>query len=148
MSVIIGIDPHKSSHTAVAISADEQPWPACRSRLIGVRPHDCWRGRHRWMTSRRGRSSPRAGSASSSPNSSRRRRARRRRAPDPVGSGAVVGLDEGVEERPQRRVGHRLPGLRHCSESEPPGRLSTSGGGCPTVVGGPSEGWGSRCAVN
>jgi transposase len=25
MSVIIGIDPHKSTHTAVAISADEQP---------------------------------------------------------------------------------------------------------------------------
>ena len=27
--------------------------------------------------------------------------------PDPVGPGPAVGLDQGVEERPQRRVGHR-----------------------------------------
>ena len=48
MSVTIGIDPHKSTHTAVAVDRDEQP--LARLHVAGdqrVRPTVCWRGPNR-----------------------------------------------------------------------------------------------------
>ena len=38
MSVIIGVDPHKASHTAVAIGGDEPSWPRSRSAPLANRP--------------------------------------------------------------------------------------------------------------
>ena len=83
MQVIIGVDPHKASHTAVAIGDDEPSSAAVKVRgdaAAGRR--SCWRGRSR-SRSGRGRSSPRAGSAiccrsSSSPRARRSSMCRRR----------------------------------------------------------------------
>ena len=63
MTVIIGIDPHKATHTAVAIDGDEQPIARLRGRGGPVaRRSGCWRGRRRWARNGRGRSSPPTGS--------------------------------------------------------------------------------------
>ena len=51
-AVMIGVDPHKGSHTAVAIGAAEEPLGELRVRAAAVRPSGWWRGR------RRGRSGP------------------------------------------------------------------------------------------
>ena len=64
MSVIIGIDPHKSTHTAVAIDRDEHPLARLQVAADRARPSGCWRGRHRSARTGPGRSSPLAGSAS------------------------------------------------------------------------------------
>jgi hypothetical protein len=57
MTVIIGIDPHKSTHTAVAIDRDEQP--LARVQLVADRCQagGCWPGRNRWARTGAGRSS-------------------------------------------------------------------------------------------
>ena len=60
MSVTIGIDPHKSTHTAVAVDRDEQPVRAC-STLPAERRSDrpvCWPGPNRSTRTGCGRSSP------------------------------------------------------------------------------------------
>ena len=63
------------------------------------------------------------------------RRARRRRAPDAVGQGSAVGLDEGVEERRERRAGHghrraaplrAAPGARRGPHRGDPAAASTA----------------------
>ena len=51
-AVMIGVDPHKGSHTAVAIGAAEEPLGELRVRAARRRPSGCWRGR------RPGRSGP------------------------------------------------------------------------------------------
>ncbi len=45
MAVIIGIDPHKASHTAVAIDSDEQPLARLQLTAAGYQTSGCWRGR-------------------------------------------------------------------------------------------------------
>ena len=50
--VMIGIDPHKSSHTAVAIGPAEEPLGELRVRACASQAESCWRGR--WC----GRSGP------------------------------------------------------------------------------------------
>ena len=52
MAVMIGVDPHKGSHTAVAIGAAEEPLGELRVRATAPRPSSWWRGR------RHGRSGP------------------------------------------------------------------------------------------
>ena len=44
-AVMIGIDPHKASHTAVVISAAEEPLGELRVRACAARRSSCWRGR-------------------------------------------------------------------------------------------------------
>ena len=51
-AVMIGVDPHKGSHTAVAIGAAEEPLGELRVRAWPRRRSGCWRGR------RPGRSGP------------------------------------------------------------------------------------------
>ena len=58
MTVIIGVDPHKSTHTVVAIDRDERPLAGVQLVAEGVRPSGCWPGRNRWARSGPGRSSP------------------------------------------------------------------------------------------
>ena len=43
-SVMIGIDPHKGSHTAVALDAREQRLGQLRVRASGGRSTGCWSG--------------------------------------------------------------------------------------------------------
>ena len=108
MTVIIGIDPHKSTHTAVAIDGDEQP--LARLQVAADRCQTerllAWAAplgdERTWAIESAGGLGKLLAQQLVG-----RRRARRRRAADAVGSGAAVGLDEGVEERPQRRVVHR-----------------------------------------
>ncbi len=64
MTVIIGIDPHKASHMAVAIDDDERTLGSVRSGGSATDATACWRGPRRWGRSERGRSSPPTGSAS------------------------------------------------------------------------------------
>ena len=47
MTVIIGIDPHKSSHTAVAIGCDEQQLAEIKCEPPVSRQTDCWPGQSR-----------------------------------------------------------------------------------------------------
>ena len=42
-AVMIGIDPHKASHTAVAISAAEEPLGELRVRACAAQASSCWR---------------------------------------------------------------------------------------------------------
>ena len=51
-AVMIGADPHKGSHTAVAISPAEESLGELRVRACAGQAEQCWRGR------RRGRSGP------------------------------------------------------------------------------------------
>ena len=44
-AVMIGVDPHKASHTAVAISAAEEPLGELRYAPRLSRRSGCWRGR-------------------------------------------------------------------------------------------------------
>jgi hypothetical protein len=69
MQVIIGIDPHKASHTAVAVSGDEDELAGLRSARAVDSSTSCCPGR---LRSRRGRGRSRApkGSGSSSRSSS------------------------------------------------------------------------------
>ena len=69
MTVIIGVDPHKSTHTAVAIDRDERP--LARRRLVAERcqTSGCWPGRSRWARSGLGRWSQLGGWASCWPSS-------------------------------------------------------------------------------
>ena len=70
MTVIIGVDPHKASHTAVAISDSEHELGAQEGALrLPPGPSSCWRGRSRSRRGR-GRSSPPADSAICWPSSS------------------------------------------------------------------------------
>ncbi len=62
MTVIIGIDPHKATHMAVAIDGDEQAIARLEVRRIARRRNGCWRGLRRWVRNVRGRSSPPTGS--------------------------------------------------------------------------------------
>ena len=106
MTVIIGIDPHKATHTAVAIDGDEQPLARLQVAADrSTRPHGCWRGRHRWARTGRGRSSPPTGSGKLL---SQQLLAAGEHVVDvpPTLSARVrlLGLDEGGEERRQRRV--------------------------------------------
>lgn len=52
MTVMIGVDPHKASHTAVAIGADEAVLGQLRVRAAPLRRNGRWSGR------RHGRSGP------------------------------------------------------------------------------------------
>ena len=45
MTVIIGVDPHKSTHTAVAIDRDEHHSAGCRSTPTEARPNGWSQGR-------------------------------------------------------------------------------------------------------
>ena len=73
MAVMIGVDPHKGSHTAVAIDGDERGVRGDRgARRRRARSRSCWRGRPR-SRSGRGRSRVLAGSAICSRSSSSRR---------------------------------------------------------------------------
>ena len=47
MQVIIGVDPHKASHTAVAIGDDEHELARTRVRATALKPTSCWSGRSR-----------------------------------------------------------------------------------------------------
>ena len=47
-AVMIGVDPHKASHTAVAIDGRRSRWASCGSRLGRPRPGGWWRGRRKW----------------------------------------------------------------------------------------------------
>jgi hypothetical protein len=68
MSVIAGVDPHKASHTAVAIdtSEEEQARKKIRAGRSQVDQLMTWAERSR---AEPGQSSPRAGSATCSPSS-------------------------------------------------------------------------------
>jgi transposase len=46
--VMIGIDPHKSSHTAVAIGQVRSRWASCRCAPARPRPGSCWRWAREW----------------------------------------------------------------------------------------------------
>jgi hypothetical protein len=68
MSVIIGVDPHKATHTAVAIDRNEAELARARVRSTRKQVPQLLR----WaepLVSERGRSSPPAGSATCCPNS-------------------------------------------------------------------------------
>jgi hypothetical protein len=62
MAVMIGVDPHKGSHTAVALDDSEQPLGELRVRAAANQVEPCSGGRHR-SRSGRGRSTAPAGSA-------------------------------------------------------------------------------------
>jgi hypothetical protein len=47
MTVIIGVDPHKSTHTSVAIDRDERPLARVRLVADRCRRGGCWPGRNR-----------------------------------------------------------------------------------------------------
>ena len=69
MSVTIGIDPHKSTHTAVAVDRDENQIARLTLPPIVIRPTVCWRGLNRSTATGCGRSSPPPGSVGCSHNS-------------------------------------------------------------------------------
>ena len=63
MTVVIGVDPHKRTHTAVVIDHDEIPLATLQVRApAGRSSRSCWLGRPASMIGC-GRSSPRTGSA-------------------------------------------------------------------------------------
>jgi hypothetical protein len=45
MSVMIGIDPHKGSHTAVAVDEGEEAIAEMQVRATRAKPQSCWVGR-------------------------------------------------------------------------------------------------------
>ena len=101
-AVMIGIDPHKSSHTAVAIGWSRRRWAGCGCTPARTRPGSCWRGR------RRGRSGPgrwRAppGWGPAGPAAGRRRRAGAGRAAQAGRPGPAAASREHQQERPERR---------------------------------------------
>ena len=106
MTVIIGIDPHKATHTAVAIDGDEQPHRAAGGgRGSAPDRSGCWRGRRRSATNGRGRSSPPTGSGKLLAQQLLAAGEHVVDVPaDAVGTGAAARLDARREERPQRRA--------------------------------------------
>ncbi len=100
---IIGIDPHKGSHTAAVLDVGET---ACRRaprrrRPSPTRPVVAVRGTVR--TAHVGDRGGRRARGAARPAARRRRRDRRRRAADAVGSGAAVGVGPHRQDRPARR---------------------------------------------
>ena len=65
MSVTIGIYPHKSTHTAVAVDRDEHQIARHTIAADRLQTPACWRGLNRLMSIGYGRSSPPPGSGSS-----------------------------------------------------------------------------------
>ena len=59
MTVIIGIDPHKATHMAVAIDGDEQPIGRLEVLADRCQTQRLLRGPYRWVRNARGRSSRR-----------------------------------------------------------------------------------------
>jgi hypothetical protein len=102
MSVIIGIDPHKATHTAVAIDGDEQPMATLQGLRIDARPTGCWPGRHHSAANGPGDRVGRGVGQAARAADGLRRRARRGCSADVVGAGPVAGLDQGRQERQQR----------------------------------------------
>ena len=58
MPATIGIDPHKSTHTAVAVDATNTRSRDSPCPRIGIRPTGCWPGRNHSTLTACGRSSP------------------------------------------------------------------------------------------
>jgi hypothetical protein len=108
VTVIIGVDPHTSTQTAVAIDRDERP--LARLRLVADR---CQTPRLLAWAEPLG--SERTGAVESAGGLGKLLAQRLleagehvdRCAPDAGGEGAAAGLDQGVQERPPRRAGHR-----------------------------------------
>ena len=125
MTVVIGVDPHKRTHTAVVIDHDEVP-RRCKCVPGERSSRSCWRGR-RASTSACGRSSPRTGwvtclaSSSSVPVSGCWMCRRRCRA------GAGVGDVTFEQERPERRAVGRDRGSSRAACHRGPGHGSSGG---------------------
>ena len=100
--VMIGIDPHKGSHTAVALDASEKRLGQVRVRAPMRRSTTAGSGRAVAGTDLGDRGRARTGS-SARPAAARRRRAGRRRATQARRAGAAAQHRPGEQERPERR---------------------------------------------
>ena len=105
MTIMIGIDPHKASHTAVAIDnneviLDELRVRACAKQTEQLRLWASPFPDRVWAVGDRVRARP---GLSPRPTTRRRRRDCRGRAGGAVDTHQIVGLGQGTEERPQRR---------------------------------------------
>jgi transposase len=115
MSVIIGVDPHKSTHTVVAIDRDERPFAGVQLVADRCQTQRLLAGRNRWARSGLGRWSPLGGWASCWPSSWWRRVSTSLRCPRPWPRGF------GYWARPRRRspdsnvaLATAIAGLWHC----------------------------------
>ena len=50
MTVIIGVDPHKASYTAVAVGCDEQQLAEIKVRAACQQTRSNWPGRNLWVS--------------------------------------------------------------------------------------------------
>ena len=110
MTVIIGVDPHKATHTAVAIGCDESSCPKSRSEPPASRSSSCSGGRSRSRSDLGHRVGRRARlSVVSTARRCRRTRCSTCRPRWPRGCGCSARAVQ--QERPQRRLlgGDRRP---------------------------------------
>ena len=98
-SVMIGVDPHKASHTAVAISGAEEPLGSCGCAPAPRRPSGCWSG------PRPGRSGP--------------GRSRGRRPGAPAGPAAAVGGRAGAGRAAQAGRAGAAAGSGNVNKNDP-----------------------------